>query len=362
MAQIADEKSATWQSNRESTTKAPAPAPARPPALSAKSQEHLARRFVEPMKCRPRAELPSGPEWLYELKFDGYRSLAICEKGEVLLLSRNRKVLNARFPGLVAEVKKLKVRSAILDGEIVALDKNNRPSFQVLQNYEQEPPLLYYFFDLLALDGRDWTGQPLERRREKLEELLRDVSPRLLFSGELPGSAKRVWQAIQAQHAEGVVAKRRQSHYETGERSGQWVKVKAINQQDFVIGGYTEPKGGRSHFGALLIGVYEQNGLRFCGKVGTGFNQKLLASLHAQMKKLKAGTCPFFNLPEASAGRWGGGITAAEMKRCSWTKPVLVAEVQFTEWTEDHSLRHPSFLGLRDDIPARDVHRETASA
>jgi bifunctional non-homologous end joining protein LigD len=367
MARIAREKDATWRSSRE---KKPGPPPEDPgPAPKEKSKggrvapaadpAELASRFVEPMKCLPREAVPTGPDWLYELKFDGYRAQAIVRGGEALLLSRNRKALNGRFPDLAAEVAKLPVRDAVLDGEVVALDHDNRPSFQLLQNYEQGPPLLYYFFDLISVDGENLAGRPLEERKARLQKVLAGVSPRLLFSGALPGSAEQVWATIRQRRLEGIIAKRRKSLYEPGERSGQWVKIKAINQQDFIIGGFTEPKGGRAHFGALLIGVYEKKQLRFCGKVGTGFDRKLLSSLHAQMKKLRAESCPFFNLPEASAGRWGGGVTASEMKRCTWVKPLLVAEVQFTEWTGDGSLRHPSFLGLRDDIPPRDVHRET---
>jgi bifunctional non-homologous end joining protein LigD len=366
MSKIARDKDASWQSHRPASHGGkPEKAPLKKKVADrkkpgAETPRELASRFVEPMKCLPREELPTGGDWLYELKFDGYRSLAILHKKQALLLSRNRKSLNARFPDLADEVVKIPAREAVLDGEIVALDEHQRPSFQILQNYEDNPPLLYYFFDLLSLEGQDLTGEPLETRKAKLQKLLEGVSPRLLFSGELPGGPEKIWRAIQAQHLEGIVAKRRTSLYESGARSGQWVKVKAIHQQDFVIGGFTEPKGGRSHFGALLIGVYEKAGLRFCGKVGTGFDQKRLASLHREMMKLQAPRCPFVNLPEPRTGRWGGGVTAAEMKRCTWIDPRLVCEVRFTEWTGDGSLRHPAFTGLRDDVPARDVHRESA--
>jgi bifunctional non-homologous end joining protein LigD len=310
------------------------------------------------MKCLPRKEVPTGAEWLYELKFDGYRSLAILRQGQALLLSRNSKPLNGRFPSLVAEIAKIPAREAVLDGEIVALDEKGRHSFQLLQNYEQEPPLIYYLFDLLSLDGEDWTHRPLEARKARLQKLIQDVSPRLLFSGELPGSAGKIWKMIRQQRLEGLIAKRRKSSYEPGQRSGQWLKIKSIQQQDFVIGGFTKPKGGRSHFGALLVGVHEKGGLRFCGKVGTGFDQKRLASLFQTMRKKGIARCPFFNLPQSRANRWGGGITASEMKLCSWIEPTLICEIRFTEWTGEGSLRHPSFTGMRDDISPQDVHRE----
>jgi bifunctional non-homologous end joining protein LigD len=303
--------------------------------------------------------MPAGPDWLYELKFDGYRSLAICRSGEALLFSRNRKTLNDRFPNLAAQVARLPVKDAILDGEIVALDQENRPSFQLLQNYEEGPPLLYYFFDLLALDGEDLTQLPIEARREKLQKLLLNVSPQLLFSGNLPGTPREIWKTIRERHLEGIVAKRRDSRYEPGRRSGQWVKIKAVHQQDFVIGGFTQPQGGRSHFGALLVGVHEKKELRYCGKVGTGFNHAMLASLFGEMKKLEIEKCPFVNLPTPRSSRWGGGVTASEMKLCTWIKPRLVAEVKFTEWTQDNSLRHPSFIALRDDISPAEVRRES---
>jgi bifunctional non-homologous end joining protein LigD len=363
MAKIAREKDATWRSNRDEGSdppEEPEPAPKKKAVVKRTAQpEELAAHFVEPMKCLPRDAVPAGPEWMYELKFDGYRALAIVRDGEVLLLSRNRKTLNGRFPDLADELAKIHAHEAVLDGEVVALDADNRPSFQILQNYEQGPPLLYYAFDLLSLDGEDLTQQPLEERKPRLQKLIAGVSPRLLFSGELPGSATEVWKTILQRRLEGIIAKRRKSLYEPGRRSGHWVKIKAINQQDFVIGGFTRPQGGRTHFGALLIGVFEKEGLRFCGKVGTGFTRKTLASIHASLKKLERKKCPFFNLPESSAGRWGGGITAAEMRHCTWVEPKLVGEVRFTEWTSDGSLRHPAFTGMRDDIPPRDVHRET---
>ena len=369
MKQIAQAKDKEWQSNRtkqsepiekaahEVDTTEEKEEPDAAPALPAKAARMLAHRFVEPMKCLPLKKIPEGDEWHYELKFDGYRSLAIIREGEALLLSRNKKPFNERFPALVAAVGKLKVKDAVLDGEIVALDDQNRPAFQLLQNYEGGP-LGYYFFDLLSLDGEDWKNRPLHERKARLEKLLKDVKSPLFYSANLPGSTKAIWQQIQKQKLEGIIAKRRESLYEPGRRSGEWSKIKAINVQEFVIGGYTQPQGGRSHFGALLIGVYRDKKLHFCAKVGTGFPHKLLASLHAQMQKLRVPKCPFENLPVARNSRWGGGVTASQMKDCTWLEPKLVCEVEFTEWTGDSSLRHPAFVGLREDVKPHDVHRE----
>jgi bifunctional non-homologous end joining protein LigD len=309
------------------------------------------------MKCLPVKKIPQGDEWLYELKFDGYRSLAIVRVGEALLLSRNKKSFNERFPALVEAMKKLKVKDAILDGEIVALDENNRPTFQLLQNYE-EGPLAYYLFDLLSLDGENWKSRSLDERKVRLEKLLKGTKAPLFFSADLPGSTDAIWQQIQKQKLEGIIAKRRDAEYEAGRRSGAWAKIKAINVQEFVIGGYSEPQGARSHFGALLVGFYEDKKLRFCAKVGTGFPNKLLASLHAQMEKVRVAKCPFNNLPTPRTSKWGGGVTAGEMKKCTWVEPKLVCEVEFTEWTGDSSLRHPAFIGLREDVKPHDVHRE----
>jgi bifunctional non-homologous end joining protein LigD len=376
MAQIARAKDAEWQSNRtkqsepiekearavsrgnsrEPESKSDSePDPA--PTLSARSAKTLSNRFVEPMKCLPVKKIPEGDEWLYELKFDGYRSLAIIRDGEALLLSRNKKSFNERFPAIVEAVAKLKVKDAILDGEIVALDDQNRPTFQLLQNY-QSGPLAYYLFDLLTFDGENWKDRPLHERKARLEKLLKGVKSPIFLSASLPGTTAAIWQQIQKQRLEGIIAKRRDSLYEPGRRSGEWAKIKAINQQEFVIGGYTEPQGGRTHFGALLIGVYEDKKLHFCARVGTGFNHKLLASLHAQMQKLRIDKCPFNNLPVPRHSRWGGGVTAADMKKCTWVEPKLVCEVEFTEWTGDSSLRHPAFIALREDKPPHDVHRE----
>ena len=377
LAQIAQAKDKEWQSNRtkqsepipedaqavdvkasKDEVEAPAaPAKASAAPLSPRAEKTLLNRFLEPMKCLPVKKIPEGDAWLYELKFDGYRSLAILRGGEAILVSRNKKLFNERFPEIVAAVSRLKVKDAILDGEIVALDEQNRPTFQLLQNYESGP-LAYYLFDLLELNGESWRDRPLHERKAQLAKLLHGVKAPLFLSADLPGSTAAIWQQIQKQRLEGIIAKRRDSVYEAGRRSGDWAKIKSISQQEFVIGGYTEPKGGRSHFGALLIGVYEGGKLLYSTRVGTGFDQKTLASLAAQMEKLRVPECPFANLPVPRNSRWGGGVTASEMKSCTWVEPKLVCEVEFTEWTSDSSVRHPAFIGLRIDKAPLDVHRE----
>jgi bifunctional non-homologous end joining protein LigD len=322
----------------------------------------LRQRFVEPMKCLAVDAVPTGEDWLYELKFDGYRVLVIIGEGEVMLLSRNGNDLTSRFAALVSVLQNLPIKDAILDGEIVALDQDNHPSFQLLQNYREGQPVACYLFDVISLAGRDWRGRPLSERRGRLARLLQGVDSPLFFSSELNGPAQKIWDGIRKQRFEGLVAKRRSSLYESGKRTGQWVKIKANCRQEFVIGGYTQAKGGRPGFGALLVGTFEENGLQFCGKVGSGFGQKLLLWLRERMDKLRISECPFSNLKIARVGRWHGGITASELKECVWIRPELVCEVQFSAWTDEGSLRHPSFIGLREDVSPADVHRELPTA
>lgn len=318
--------------------------------------------FVEPMKALLLDELPKGADWLYELKFDGVRALAIKDNRDIELISRSGKELGSRYDELLDPLKKLRTKRAVLDGEIVALDEEGRSSFQLLQSYQmagvKKPPLFYYVFDLINLDGKDLSGVPLMQRKAMLETLLANVSPAIRFSPSIKADSARLMREMKARGLEGLIAKRRDSKYESGRRSGAWVKFKWTNEQEFVIGGYTEPKGTRTHFGALLVGYYEKGKLLFAAKVGTGFDQKLLASLHDRFKKLVRADCAFANLPEKRPGRQG--LSAAEMRRCTWLEPKLVCQVRFAEWTRDNHLRQPAFLGLREDKGPNEVVREKA--
>jgi bifunctional non-homologous end joining protein LigD len=313
--------------------------------------------FIEPMKALPVEQLCEG-DWLYEIKHDGYRALAFKKGKEVRLISRNNKPLN--YPTLVDLLKKLSAEQVVLDGEIAALDEKGRSSFQLLQLFKKSGavPLVYYVFDLLALEGKDLRGQPLGARRKALAQLLKKPPDNIKLSDELRGTKDELLRVAQEFGLEGLVAKKPNSVYESGRRSGAWVKYKITKAQEFVIGGYTLPEGSRKYFGSLLVGYNSPDGLVFAGRVGTGFSEKLLASLYNKFKKLREPTCPFINLPEKSRGRWGLGITPAMMKRCEWVKPVLVAQVKFTEWTHDGQLRQPVFLGLRANKEAKDVVRE----
>jgi bifunctional non-homologous end joining protein LigD len=315
------------------------------------------------MKARLAAHPPKG-DWLYEIKFDGYRALALKGGSQVRLLSRNEKDFGGKFPEVMTAILSLPAQDAIVDGEIVALDAQGRSSFQLLQARElgqERPPLFYYAFDLLQLDGEELTSLPLTERREKLKHLLRGAPDEIRYSDSLGEDAEPLLKQAAKLGLEGLIGKRQDSTYEIGKRSGAWIKLKLQQEQEFVIGGYTDPDGTREHFGALLVGVYQGKELIFTGKVGTGFDRKLLGSLHAALRKIATDSCPFANLPEKRDGRWGQGVTAAEMKRCHWVKPVMVCQVKFGEWTREDRLRQPVFLGLREDKDAREVVREKAS-
>ena len=315
--------------------------------------------FIEPMMALRVRELPVG-DWLYELKFDGYRALAFKSGAEVRLLSRNRTRFNDNYPQLVDSLKALKAKSFIIDGEIAALDEQGRSSFQLLQFYALRKgiPLVYYAFDLLSLDGADLRAQSLIERRKLLAALLKKAPPNIRLSEELRGSKEELLKLARQFRLEGLIAKRPDSLYEAGRRSGAWVKVKLTQQQEFVIGGYTPPEGSRQYFGALLVGYHGPDGLLFAGRVGTGFSEKALEHLYDGLQKIIRPTCPFINLPEKSKGRWGLGITPTVIKRCIWLEPILVAQIKFTKWTSDDQLRQPVFLGLRTDKAAKDVVRE----
>ncbi len=333
---------------------------------SAAKKRIAAPVFFEPMKALLVTEPPAG-DWHYEIKFDGFRALALKGAGETRLLSRNEKDLGAKFPAIAEAVAGLAVRDCVLDGEIVALDPKGRSSFQLLQAYElgETPPaLVYYIFDLPRLEGIDLRELPLEERKARLAALLSETdSDALRYSASLGDDAPALLRQARKLGLEGLIGKRAGSRYESGRRSGAWIKLKLHREQEFVIGGYTPPGGSRPHLGALLVGVHDENGALLCtGKVGTGFNAASLRALHARLEKIRRPDCPFANLPATRASRFGKGLTASALRHCHWVRPVLVCQLRFSEWTRDGSLRQPVFLGLREDKDAREVVREKAKA
>lgn len=319
--------------------------------------------FVKPMAAKLVPAPPAG-RWIYEIKFDGWRAEALKAGSRVQLLSRNEKELGEKFPEIMGAVAALGVEDAILDGEIVAMDETGRSSFQLLQAYDtgqERPPILFYVFDLLQLNGRDLTTLPLTKRKAALEKLLKKEKGLVRYSAGLGGDVKALLGKARQLGLEGLIGKMPDSLYEPGARSGAWIKLKLHQEQEFVIGGYTDPEGSRQSFGALLAGYYSAKKLRLAGKVGTGFDHALLRSLHKRFQTIATDKCPFVDLPDQREGKWGQGITAAVMKKCHWLKPQLVCQVKFSEWTRDGRLRQPVFLGLREDKKPADVVRETPS-
>lgn len=319
--------------------------------------------FIEPMKARLAETPPERGDWIYEIKFDGYRAIAFRHGQNVNLFSRNEKDFAQKFPEIADAIGAVSMDDFVMDGEIVALDPKGVSSFQLLQAAEigpERPAIYFYAFDLLRLSGKDLQQEPLVRRKSLLEQLLKDAPKAIRFSASLGEDAGRLLKQAEKLGLEGLIGKRKDSAYEAGRRSGAWIKLKLRREQEFVIGGYTNPEGSRTNFGALLVGFYEGTHLKFCGKVGTGFDARRLQSLHSRFKELSRGDCPFVNLPELRGSRYSPRITVAEMKKCHWVEPQLVCQVAFSEWTRDDKLRQPAFLGLREDKDAREVVRERA--
>ncbi len=310
--------------------------------------------FIPPMAAQSVTELPEGPEWVYEVKFDGYRALLLKSGAGIELRSRNNKDLTNAYPSVLAAGRKLRADSLVLDGEVVALDASGRPSFQALQHRSAHPKhaIVYYAFDLLQLEGEELTSVSLVTRRAKLEPLIKGSG--VLLSETLDGSAAHVIEAVRSLGLEGIVAKRKDSRYVPGERNSSWLKLKLDRQQEFVVGGYRSCSNGVD---ALLVGYYE-GGLRFGGKVRAGFTPLIRRQVFAQLQPMHTTRCPFIDLPSSKTSHWGGGVTAEQMSQMQWVRPKLVAQVRFVEWTAEGHLRHAAFLGLRTDKRASEVRRE----
>jgi bifunctional non-homologous end joining protein LigD len=308
---------------------------------------------IHPMLAESVAEPFDGAQWLFEIKWDGYRAIAFIENGKVRLVSRNQNDLTARYPELNDMAQLIKAKTAILDGEVVALDEEGKASFSLMQQRtgfrpggrraagNADVPVLYYAFDLLYLDGYDWRRVPLEERKRKLASLVA-AGDGVRYSDHYEQRGKALFEMARKTGLEGIVAKLRTSCYEE-RRSGEWLKIKIRHRLEAVVAGYTETKGSRTHFGSLVLGLYDQQGrLIHVGQAGSGFNQKSLSEISKVLKKLETNKNPFF-----------GDVDA--LRKVSFVKPELVAEIEFAEWTGGTSegsgpkLRAPVFLGLRDD-------------
>jgi DNA ligase D-like protein (predicted ligase) len=314
-------------------------------------------RFIEPMLLLRTDALPhEGGRWEYQLKFDGYRAIAFKTGGRIHLRSRNDNDFGMRYPAVMKGLAKLPDET-VIDGEVIALDEDGRPSFNLLQNYGPGgAPVLYFVFDVMVLAGRDVTREPLEARRELLEKkVLPKLGEPVRYAPPLNATLPVLIESVKAQGLEGLVAKRLGSSYEPGLRTGAWQKMRVNRGQEFVIGGYTV---GTKTFDALVLGYYDGDRLIYVARTRNGFTPIVREQLFRKFRRLEIKDCPFANLPEAKSGRWGAGLTAAKMKDCRWLPPVLVAQIEFLEWTGDDHLRHTRFMALRDDKPAREVSRE----
>jgi bifunctional non-homologous end joining protein LigD len=311
--------------------------------------------FVAPQLATLVDRVPQGDDWLHEIKFDGYRILCRISNGRISLITRNRQDWTERLSFLAQAATELPVERALLDGEVVALNENGTTNFQLLQNSlstHASDNLAYYVFDLLHLNGNDLMPLPLLTRKETLAEILKakSASSPIRHSEHWLGQGDSLYEKACRSGLEGVISKKADQPYRSG-RGRDWVKIKCVQNQEFVIGGFTDPAGSRAGLGALLVGVHDERGrLVYAGKVGTGFSRQSLTELRSRLDPLVSKSSPFVNPPRG-----------AEARGVHWVKPELIGAVSFAEWTSDNMLRHPSFQGLREDKPPVAITRERAS-
>jgi bifunctional non-homologous end joining protein LigD len=302
---------------------------------------------IEAMKAVLSDQPFSDPGWIFERKLDGIRCIAIKDRSGVSLMSRTGHRMNDQFPEVAEALERDPAEDFIADGEVVAM-RDGVSSFELLQQrHRRRVPIYYYVFDLLRLDGEDLRQRPLRERKAMLRRALRFEGP-VRFNQHRKGEhGEELFEEACRKGLEGVIAKRADSPY-TGRRSRDWLKLKCHAEQELVIGGFTAPKGSRTDFGALLVGYNEDGALRYAGKVGTGFDHATLSDLGARMRELEQDRSPFAPFKPIPPGT-------------HWVRPELVGQFAFAEWTRDGRLRHPRYLGLRDDKPAGDVVREVPS-
>jgi DNA ligase D-like protein (predicted ligase) len=313
--------------------------------------------FVEPMECLSVSKLPEGLEWIWEIKFDGYRALAIKSGTGVALFSRRRKSLNSQFPYIVEALDDLPA-GTVVDGEVVAIDESGRPDFNMLQNFRAEASRIhYYIFDLLCWKGRDLTRLPLIERRALLKSLVVVKDKRIKTSDYVEAAPNDLLSAVREQRLEGIIGKQKDSQYQPGKRSGAWIKYRVNRGQEFVIGGYFPGPHG---FDSLIVGYYDGDKLMYVARTRNGFVPASRRQVFSKLKHLVTSSCPFVNLPETRRSRFGEELNAEKMKKAVWLKPEAVAQVEFLEWTEGDRLRHSKFVGLREDKNPRTVVKEHA--
>lgn len=354
-------KSATRQSNARAKTAKPKPKQPRSTHIRAELKTLTGAKrskqpdFIAPQLATLVDQAPDGDQWLHEIKLDGYRMQCHIASGKAQFISRNQQDWTDKFPELAKIAAELTPQNVILDGEVVAVDQQGVSQFQLLQNaFKQRTTdtLHYYVFDILYLNGYDLRPVALVERKRLLAELLQSATEQkhILLSEHVVGNGPSFFEEARKLKLEGIISKLAERPYLSG-RSGEWLKTKTSHREEFVIGGYTDPGGSRAGFGALLLG-YHQNGnkLVYAGKVGTGFSHETIANLMSRLMRLDAERSPFTDLN----GKTG------EARHAHWVRPELVAQIEFSNWTQDGRLRHPAFLGLREDKPAKEVVREAA--
>ncbi len=357
-------RKATSSSSKKNDLKAAAPSESSAVMVSVPVKRPMPTT-IHPMLAESVENPFDDKDWLFEIKWDGYRAIAFIEDGKVRLVSRNQNELTGRYPELKDLPKYINAKNAILDGEVVALDADGRPSFSLMQQRtgfrpgghraapKADVPVLYYAFDLLYLDGYDWRRMGLEERKAKLATIVR-AGDSMRYSDHFEAQGKALFEIARDKKLEGILAKKRNSCYEE-RRSREWLKIKVRQRTECVVGGFTEPEGSRAHFGSLVLGLYDNQGrLIHVGQVGSGFDQKLLREIWKVLQEIETMKNPFYGDVEA-------------LRRVSWVKPELVAEVEFTEWTDGTNtgsgpkLRAPVFLGLRDDKEPKECLLEEAA-
>jgi bifunctional non-homologous end joining protein LigD len=281
-------------------------------------------------------------DWLFEIKWDGYRAITEIKNGNVLLYSRNGIDFNSSYPAICNELKKIQ-QDAVLDGELVILDENGNPDFQKLQHYEanSQYQLYYYVFDLLSLNGKLIYELPLTARKQLLKKLL-PKNKSIRYSDHVTKNGRAFFAAAKAHQLEGIVAKKSDSIYEPGARTGNWLKIKYHKTQEAIIAGFTQPTGSRKYFGALVLGIYSGDALQYVGHTGSGFTDAMLKEIYDMLKPLVIKKSPFTNTVKTNAP-------------VTWVKPALIGEIKFTEWTADYKMRHPIFLRLRTDKALNEI-------
>jgi bifunctional non-homologous end joining protein LigD len=316
----------------------------KPLAISAKVDKKY-EQFIVPMMAKLHERPFDDPKWIFEIKWDGYRAVTEIEGKEIKLYSRNGLSFANKYPDVFDELKKIKKR-LVIDGEIVALDKNGMPNFQLLQQYGDHPEaeLVYYVFDCLYVNGKSIENKPLLERKEILKKMLPE-SEIIRYCDHIEGQGKEFFKLMKKQGLEGMIAKRAGSVYRENYRSDDWLKVKQVQTLEAVIAGYTEPRNSRKHFGALVLGMYKKGKFTYIGHTGTGFDDKTLSYLYTKMQAQRIGHSPFKERVPLNG-------------KATWLKPELVCNIKYSEETEGGILRHPVFMGLRIDKEAREISKE----